>query len=350
MCCLRYCKSTIFQANHNKNTLNSPISLLFAILQKYDFSSKSQRNFIYRIVRRSCLRYCKSTIFQANHNLYVCFWEFRIVVCDTAKVRFFKQITTLISVWSHLSRLFAILQKYDFSSKSQHYAEGSGYTGSCLRYCKSTIFQANHNETNAEFIGWYVVCDTAKVRFFKQITTRQGHCAPRLCCLRYCKSTIFQANHNLSSWVILPSTVVCDTAKVRFFKQITTVKFAGYLPCQLFAILQKYDFSSKSQPYSDIRCWVICCLRYCKSTIFQANHNARRVSCWNSAVVCDTAKVRFFKQITTRQETGINLLKLFAILQKYDFSSKSQPIFRHIALALRCLRYCKSTIFQANHN
>ena len=41
-------------------------------------------------------------------------------------------------------------------------------------------------------------------------------------------------------------------------------------------------------------------------------------------VVCDTAKVRFFKQITTEIGELKILLELFAILQKYDFSSKSQ--------------------------
>ena len=41
-------------------------------------------------------------------------------------------------------------------------------------------------------------------------------------------------------------------------------------------------------------------------------------------VVCDTAKVRFFKQITTDITNDIISLGLFAILQKYDFSSKSQ--------------------------
>ena len=42
--------------------------------------------------------------------------------------------------------------------------------------------------------------------------------------------------------------VVCDTAKVRFFKQITTECLKGVVRTLLFAILQKYDFSSKSQP------------------------------------------------------------------------------------------------------
>ena len=67
----------------------------------------------------------------------------------------------------------------------------------------------------------------------------------------------------------------------------------------MFVILQKYDFSSKSQPiyiYND-----------------------------DPSDVCDTAKVRFFKQITTLLNSVLYRGKMFVILQKYDFSSKSQP-------------------------
>ena len=194
--CLRYCKSTIFQANHNPLQFLTFPNWLFAILQKYDFSSKSQQTKpnTYRLV--CCLRYCKSTIFQANHNNSSNALLFFLVVCDTAKVRFFKQITTCSPRLHLLQALFAILQKYDFSSKSQPLSEVAEYHGSCLRYCKSTIFQANHNITpNGTSLGrlfailqkydfssksqlvWviyegiFVVCDTAKVRFFKQITT-----------------------------------------------------------------------------------------------------------------------------------------------------------------------------------
>ena len=92
---------------------------MFAILQKYDFSSKSQQ--------------------------YLSHLAKLFVVCDTAKVRFFKQITTLSAKAVSRYALFAILQKYDFSSKSQHFAP------------------------NSDIVA--VVCDTAKVRFFKQITT-----------------------------------------------------------------------------------------------------------------------------------------------------------------------------------
>ena len=93
-------------------------------------------------------------------------------------------------------------------------------------------------------------------------------------CLRYCKSTIFQANHNKLSGKDLHGYVVCDTAKVRFFKQITTRLITLLKFRQLFAILQKYDFSSKSQRHLLVA--------------------------FLTLVVCDTAKVRFFKQITTR--------------------------------------------------
>ena len=119
--------------------------MLFAILQKYDFSSKSQPMFMLPTSSSGCLRYCKSTIFQANHNTSFMGYVSPFVVCDTAKVRFFKQITTDAASSIGDVMLFAILQKYDFSSKSQRFL---CCYGRCL-----------------------VVCDTAKVRFFKQITT-----------------------------------------------------------------------------------------------------------------------------------------------------------------------------------
>ena len=118
--------------------------------------------------------------------------------------------------------------------------------------------------------------------------------------------------------------VVCDTAKVRFSKQITT-KIKGIpFDLTLFAILQKYDFPSKSQPKQNHRYPTIRCLRYCKSTIFQANHNYLHPRRSFRIVVCDTAKVRFSKQITTIYKFSTFEPLLFAILQKYDFPSKSQ--------------------------
>ena len=43
-------------------------------------------------------------------------------------------------------------------------------------------------------------------------------------------------------------------------------------------------------------------------------------------VVADTTKVRIFKQITTGQYVSTSVRKLLLIPQRYEFSSKSQPI------------------------
>ena len=326
------------------------VRLLFAILQKYDFSSKSQPISDTMSAPNRCLRYCKSTIFQANHNKPPSTTTRRRVVCDTAKVRFFKQITTAARRATRSVTLFAILQKYDFSSKSQPNALKYLSLYSCLRYCKSTIFQANHNQKTRQKQDCNVVCDTAKVRFFKQITT--GYLSVVLGCELFAilqKYDFSSKSQHLCSLRRL-LLVVCDTAKVRFFKQITTNFIDKKYMERLFAILQKYDFSSKSQPV-----WLVVfdkgsCLRYCKSTIFQANHNLSECYVGCLSVVCDTAKVRFFKQITTFLILfNMNEL-LFAILQKYDFSSKSQLTNLRKTRTSSCLRYCKSTIFQANHN
>ena len=195
-----------------------------------------------------------------------------IVVCDTAKVRFFKQITT-----NHISdynnpQLFAILQKYDFSSKSQ--------------------------PTPIYGYSIPVVCDTAKVRFFKQITTISSELRLPNQLFAILQKYDFSSKSQQKMLQLRYRNVVCDTAKVRFFKQITTARVFFLLRHRLFAILQKYDFSSKSQQVP-LRLFVL-------------------------LVVCDTAKVRFFKQITTARYVR--------------------------CLSFCCLRYCKSTIFQANHN
>ena len=251
------------------------------------------------ILALCCLRYCKSTIFQANHNTQYapCCWVW--VVCDTAKVRFFKQITTNLIGYEIRRQLFAILQKYDFSSKSQPDAGLKTFESGCLRYCKSTIFQANHNDVEFGTIRVELFAILQKYDFSSK--SQQPCEVPKMWvrCLRYCKSTIFQANHNKNQSRFIRLKVVCDTAKVRFFKQITTQLLQESCWQPLFAILQKYDFSSKSQLVLQLLMLIL--------------------------VVCDTAKVRFFKQITTGEDEYKIHAVLFAILQKYDFSSKSQP-------------------------
>ena len=104
------------------------------------------------------------------------------VVADTTKVRIFKQITTKPLQKCRQVTLLLIPQRYEFSSKSQH-------------------FTANKTSD-------VVVADTTKVRIFKQITTRTA---------------------SMQRGVL----VVADTTKVRIFKQITTdvIKFGLPISC-----------------------------------------------------------------------------------------------------------------------
>ena len=143
--CCWYHKGTNFQANHNTSKYNVLLFSLLLIPQRYEFSSKSQRNFVTDIQLDGCCWYHKGTNFQANHNGRRPYSLYAPVVADTTKVRIFKQITTPSFEGNFLYKLLLIPQRYEFSSKSQRIL------------IRMTFF--------------LVVADTTKVRIFKQITT-----------------------------------------------------------------------------------------------------------------------------------------------------------------------------------
>ena len=120
------------------------------------------------------------------------------------------------------------------------------------------------------------------------------------CCCCYRKGTNFQANHNISH----------------------------HLPILLMLLLlpQRYEFSSKSQLINEVYLneWSCCCYR--KGTNFQANHNPSRYIQDPVEVVVATAKVRIFKQITTPWVIPLQQQRLLLLPQRYEFSSKSQPV------------------------
>ena len=67
-------------------------------------------------------------------------------------------------------------------------------------------------------------------------------------------------------------------------------------------------------------------------------------------VVADTTKVRIFKQITTWFRAWWRITLLLLIPQRYEFSSKSQLLLWSKQLLNSCCWYHKGTNFQANHN
>ena len=195
-CCCWYHKGTNFQANHNQSFNLISLSKLLLIPQRYEFSSKSQLTLNVLTIILGCCWYHKGTNFQANHNI-----SHQMVATD---------------------KLLLIPQRYEFSSKSQHFWLDVSFSFCCCWYHKGTNFQANHNFKDVIKFGLPVVVDTTKVRIFKQITTQLWE----------------QATHR-----------------------------------KLLLIPQRYEFSSKSQLMMILKLPLLGCCWYHKGTNFQANHN-----------------------------------------------------------------------------
>ena len=96
---------------------------LLLLPQRYEFSSKSQLNYVVIRKMQGCCCYRKGTNFQANHNSKVLALAEIAVVVATAKVRIFKQITTYRKFCYHIIELLLLPQRYEFSSKSQLYKQ-----------------------------------------------------------------------------------------------------------------------------------------------------------------------------------------------------------------------------------
>ena len=188
---------------------------------------------------------------------------------------------------------------YEFSSKSQLRDNSLTVIFCCWRYCKCTSFQANHNLFSGRTPPSKVVGDTANVRVFKQITTSMNKIQRHQRLLAILQMYEFSSKSQLCAKIANKILVVGDTANVRVFKQITTARLICVSQKQLLAILQMYEFSSKSQLVRLFFVQPFSCWRYCKCTSFQANHNQNRLYIEPYAVVGDTANVRVFKQITT---------------------------------------------------
>ena len=111
----------------------------------------------------------------------------------------------------------------------------------------------------------------------------------------------FSSKSQLTLNIFITDCVVVATAKVRIFKQITTGVGSISLGNELLLLPQRYEFSSKSQQRRHTATIAQRCCCYRKGTNFQANHNWIWRKNWMVLVVVATAKVRIFKQITTRQ-------------------------------------------------
>ena len=92
--CFQWFKGTNLKANHNNSENENFIKMLFPMVQRYKFESKSQLDVLKGVGSFCCFQWFKGTNLKANHNV-------------------------LIIVQQFLS-LFPMVQRYKFESKSQH--------------------------------------------------------------------------------------------------------------------------------------------------------------------------------------------------------------------------------------
>ena len=297
-CCLPY-KGTNFSANHNYSSIGKPLvrdvvyptkvrifqqittpggngitilQMLFT-LQRYEFFSKSQHNFLISVMfYRCCLPY-KGTNFSANHNFFYFHFIWFLDVVYPTKVRIFQQITTSFCCKRIEYAMLFTLQRYEFFSKSQLKIRFRFSKKRCCLPYKGTNFSANHNVMCMSCMSLEMLFTLQRYEFFSK-SQRDVYVVGlfRRCCLPY-KGTNFSANHNNGFREEMKTFDVVYPTKVRIFQQITTHRTIYWCSEKMLFTLQRYEFFSKSQPHDKgqgEKVW--CCLPY-KGTNFSANHN-----------------------------------------------------------------------------
>jgi len=123
---LQYIKEHNLKANHNELVQVVYLFFLFAIYQRTQSESKSQPLSSQIFSTPLCLQYIKEHNLKANHN---------------------HQCVTLLS-----SSLFAIYQRTQSESKSQHTPALLLFPEICLQYIKEHNLKANHNSSSGVIV------------------------------------------------------------------------------------------------------------------------------------------------------------------------------------------------------
>ena len=126
----------------SKSQLNAhnvlPHFLLFPMVQRYKFESKSQHEAALCSITVGCFQWFKGTNLKANHNN-----------------------------WGDIapgSKLFPMVQRYKFESKSQQFTSASFTSNSCFQWFKGTNLKANHNSVNSQELLADAVSNGSKVQ------------------------------------------------------------------------------------------------------------------------------------------------------------------------------------------
>ena len=122
-------------------------------------------------------------------------WRCRSV-CNLSKNTIWKQITTRHLEFCIHRSLYAIYQRTQSESKSQHNSNSSVTTKLCMQSIKEHNLKANHNDTLSITFSTPSVCNLSKNTIWKQITTDGVINMDELICMQSIKEHNLKANHN----------------------------------------------------------------------------------------------------------------------------------------------------------
>ena len=120
--------------------------------------------------------------------------------------------------------------------------------------------------------------------------------------------------------------------------------------CGLYAIYQRTQSESKSQPLVSGKYQFFVCMQSIKEHNLKANHNHRISSRRNFNSVCNLSKNTIWKQITTCYQIAFIFQCLYAIYQRTQSESKSQLRTLWQVTYLVCMQSIKEHNLKANHN
>ena len=243
------------------------------MVQRYKFESKSQPLLIHSINPYGCFQWFKGTNLKANHN----------------------RLTPLLL----LLLLFPMVQRYKFESKSQRRRRGRFSWGSCFQWFKGTNLKANHNLKLWEILILKLFPMVQRYKFESKSQLRRSNMFNNASCFQWFKGTNLKANHNLMRLCKLLFSVVSNGSKVQIWKQITTDTCVELDGEALFPMVQRYKFESKSQPIPSSIMPYFVVSNGSKVQIWKQITTACSYGNSGSRIVSNGSKIRIWKQITT---------------------------------------------------
>ncbi len=145
-------------------------------------------------------------------------------------------------------------------------------------------------------------------------------------------------------------TSVCNLSKNTIWKQITTTRNSFKISLNLYAIYQRTQSESKSQPVLNVFVFIWFCMQSIKEHNLKANHNGCSTLTKIILSVCNLSKNTIWKQITTNRGNLRNAKLLYAIYQRTQSESKSQQVEIISSIFAFCMQSIKEHNLKANHN